>query len=249
MYWENAKNRQKPAYLDLCLETIKRHSPSYEIVVLNEQSVFDYIPDLRQDIGKIRKIAHRADYIRARVIHQLGGIWLDSDIILLQEIEIAEYLNEVDFVGVSEEPGKPAIWFLGANPGNPIIGRWIQGMDRVLDERMGKLLVRIGLRKCRLHWTEIGYDILWPLMADYRYHNLNFEDFAPIRFNHWNQLLQPVGEPEDLISASTVSVMLYNKYMYEPLHNMSREEILQSPLLLGKLFRYSLGITAKSIPT
>ncbi len=241
MYWENARNRRKPAYLDLCLETIKLHSPRYRIVVLNENSVFDFIPDLRRDISRIEQIAHRADYIRARILHEQGGIWLDSDIILLREIEIEAELRQVDLVGVSEEYGKPSIWFLGANPRNPVIAEWIREMDRVLDTRLNRLLVRSRLKKCRLHWTEIGYDILWRLMDGCKYHNLDFKDFAPLRYDEWKRFLQPEGEPEDFLTDSTVAVMLYNKFMSKPLQDLNHDEILHSPTLLGKFFRYSLG--------
>ena len=108
MYWESKEGIIKPAYLELCLETIIKHSPSYKVIVLNEKTVYDYLPNLRNDLNKIEEIAHRADYIRANVIYEYGGIWLDSDVILLKEINIEPYLDKYEYVGSSIEYGKPS---------------------------------------------------------------------------------------------------------------------------------------------
>ena len=136
LYWENKKSIHKPAYLDLCLETIKKHSPNYKVVVLNEKSVHEYLPDLRIDLARIIEVAHKTDYIRARIMYEYGGIWLDSDIILLKEIEVERYLEKYEYVGSSYEFGKPSIWFFAARKKCSILKRWIEAMDKKLDRKL-----------------------------------------------------------------------------------------------------------------
>lgn len=238
MYWEDRKGTHRPAYLDLCLETVAKHSPSYEIVVLDEESVLEYLPDLREDIFRTKEIAHRADYIRAKVVHRYGGMWLDSDIILLKEIDIEDALRRYDFVGCGDAYRRPSIWFFAANEGNPVIGEWVNRMDALLDRRRRGLLSRF--RGYRFSWAELGYDILWPLMADYDYYHFEFARFAPVRWDEWEKFLRTDIGIGRIVSDDTMAVMLYNKFMFEPLRGMDRGELMSSDTLLSNLFRLSL---------
>ena len=238
MYWEDKKGDHEPAYLDLCMETVRRHSLDYDIVVLDERSVREHLPGLREDIFRTRELAHRADYIRARMIYEYGGIWLDSDIVLLKEIEVEEALAAYDFVGCGIEYGKPSIWFFAANRGAPVLARWIEGMDEVLKRKRRSPLSLV--RGFRLKWSELGYDILWNLFDDYDYRHYDIRRFAPIRWSDWKEFFRTDLDPHEIVADDTVAVMLYNKFMYEPLRDVSREELLASDTLLGKLFRLSL---------
>ncbi len=238
MYWENRKGVPRPAYLDLCLETIRRHSPSYDLVVLDERSVRDRLPGLREDIFRTREIAHRADYIRAQIVHEYGGIWLDSDIVLLREIDVEGALAAHDFAGCGIEYGKPSIWFFAANKGATVLERWIEGMDEVLD-RKKRNPVHV-IRSYRFKWAGLGYDILWKLLDGYDYHHYGFERFAPIRWDEWEKFFRKDIETREVVDEATIAVMLYNKFMFEPLRHVKREELLASDTLLGKLFRLSL---------
>jgi hypothetical protein len=240
MYWETGKSASRPAYIDLCLETVRRHSPSYEVVLMNRNSVFTYLPDLRRDVFKTAEIAHRADYIRARVVYEYGGIWLDSDVILLSEIDIDSALGKYDFAGCGDTYRRPSIWFFAAKRRNPVLGSWISGMDSLLDRKRRNPLS--FLRPYRFSWSRLGYDILWPLFEGYDYHHFDFRRFAPIRWDAWRNFFRVDLEPGEIIDADTIGVMLYNKFMFEPLSGESREDILNSNILLSKLFRLSLGI-------
>jgi hypothetical protein len=239
MYWEDRKGAHKPAYLDLCLDTVRRHSPSYDVVVLDRETVLERLPGLREDVFRTREIAHRADYIRARIVYEYGGIWLDSDIILLKEIEVERALEKHDFAGCGIEYGKPSIWFFAANKGAPVLGRWIELMDEVLDRKRRSPLS--FFRPYRLGWVELGYDILWGLFEGYDYHHFDFKRFAPVRWDDWETFFSTGVDAAAITDDDTIAVMLYNKFMFDPLKSASREEILASDTLLGKLFRQSLG--------
>lgn len=96
-------------------------------------------------------------------------------------------------------------------------------------------------------WSELGYDILWKLFKRYKffrrydYYHYDFEQFAPIIWNKWNLFFEEDIDPKDIINNDTIAIMLYNKYMFEPLKELNREEILESNTLLGKLFKFSLS--------
>jgi len=238
MYWENRKGSTKPAYLDLCLETIIKHSPHYDVIVLNEKTVFDYLPSLRNDLYKLKEIAHRADYIRASIVYEYGGIWLDSDVILLNEIDTM-YLDKYGYVGCGIEYGKPSIWFFGAWRHSAILREWIHQMNI----KLAKKLHRKWRRSFK--WTELGYDILWKLFKGYDYYNIDFKKFAPIIWSKWEDFFRDDISLDSIIEKDTIAVMLYNKFMFEPLKDTSRTELLNGNTLLSKLFRFSLGEDAK----
>ena len=75
MYWENKQNTKKPPYLDLCFETIKKHNKSYfNVILLNETTVYNYIPDLRTDLDSKLSIQQKTDYIRIKLLYLLSLI-------------------------------------------------------------------------------------------------------------------------------------------------------------------------------
>ena len=75
LYWECKQGCKKPEYLDLCLETIKKHNPDISIYVLDEISVRELLPDLRNDYEfNDLCIAHKTDYIRSRLLYKYGGV-------------------------------------------------------------------------------------------------------------------------------------------------------------------------------
>ncbi|MFT7224033.1 MAG: mannosyltransferase OCH1-like enzyme [Cellvibrionaceae bacterium] len=99
LYWENKRKAKKPEYLELCLQTIMKNSSGYNVNLLDDVSVNDYI-NIPPEILKIKNIAHKADWIRFSLLYEYGGIWLDSDVILLREMaEIIEpYINDHDYL-------------------------------------------------------------------------------------------------------------------------------------------------------
>ena len=51
MYWEDPPGHTRPAYLDLCQDTIRRHlGPSLEFHSLDDTSIFEWLPDLDPSI-------------------------------------------------------------------------------------------------------------------------------------------------------------------------------------------------------
>lgn len=88
-YWETPKNGSRPPYLDLCEETWHRHcGDDFKIVKVTPETVQDYVPDLIPEWRQIPVLAHKADYLRAVLVQRFGGIWLDSDIIVLKNLKV-----------------------------------------------------------------------------------------------------------------------------------------------------------------
>src|SRR5690606_2883659 len=97
---ETKKGSKKPPYIDMCLELFhKKCKNVYDVIILDEKSVYKYLPNLRKDLDKL-PLALKADYIRVALLYKYGGLWLDADTIVITDLhEIKEKLDEGwDFV-------------------------------------------------------------------------------------------------------------------------------------------------------
>ena len=72
LYWETPPGKTRPTYIDLCYDTIKKHcSKNFKVHLLDEKSVYTYLPKLRRDINNLR-IPQKADYIRLALLKKWG---------------------------------------------------------------------------------------------------------------------------------------------------------------------------------
>jgi GR25 family glycosyltransferase involved in LPS biosynthesis len=101
-YWQVKPNSVMPPYIKVCFDTFKKHcEENYEIIILNEKTVYKYLPNLRTDLDQLPSLAHKTDYIRVALLYHYGGLWLDADTIVINDLqEIINKLKEgYDFIG------------------------------------------------------------------------------------------------------------------------------------------------------
>ena len=122
LYWQNKTPESvKPPYLDLCLETVKKHcNDSFEIIVLDDQMIPVVSRSIDPNFVNIEPLAMRADYIRFCLMHEFGGIWLDCDIIVSKNLSfMIEDLKTHNFVAFEhDDPNDISIGIMAANKGN-----------------------------------------------------------------------------------------------------------------------------------
>lgn len=78
MYWENKKGSTVPDCINLCWKTIIANNKNdFQIKILNEQNVNDYLPNLNKNYLRYKEIAHKADYIShsLRFIYSVSSIY------------------------------------------------------------------------------------------------------------------------------------------------------------------------------
>lgn len=126
-YWEGGT---PPLVVQRCVAGWRRLHPHFDIRVLDERSVLQYLPALPTALEGAPP-PKRADWIRLALLLHHGGIWLDASTILTQPLDwvLAEQQRSgADFVGYyldlyTSEPERPVVenWFLAAPPGSPFI--------------------------------------------------------------------------------------------------------------------------------
>ncbi|CAK9055718.1 unnamed protein product [Durusdinium trenchii] len=92
-----------PEYVRLNIESWRRHSHGRcaEPIFLNEKNIHQYIPDLPEEYFKIPYQAARSDVVRYAVIYHNGGIYMDTDFLVQEDLDpVIDVLN-MDLVSYS----------------------------------------------------------------------------------------------------------------------------------------------------
>ncbi len=114
---------EKPAFVQKCIASWKKHLPDYEIKEWNEDN-FD-LSDCKfaSDAYKDRNFAFVSDYVRACVLYNEGGIYFDTDVEVLADFD--RFLDDKFFAGF-EEKAFVGTCVMGAEKGCPIFEEYIE---------------------------------------------------------------------------------------------------------------------------
>ena len=255
MYWENNPNKNKPNYLNLCYQTIvKNCSKNFHINLLNEKSVYNFLPKLRKDLDKFMSIPQKTDYIRLALLNKYGGIWIDSDTIVIKDLyPLYKKLYKFEFIGFgctgykcnTIESGypRPSNWVLISRKGGRLVSECLKEADRIIKNNP-KIL--------RYRYHIIGRILLWNKIDELR------------KTNKWDYLHMPSKCIErDSIGIKYINGRLLsdqdydnkckNKIYFLPIYNtapgfpkwfidMTEKEIIESDMLISKMFKLALKL-------
>ncbi len=125
-----------------CMRTWEQFLPDYDIVEINEESTtyFNFQEELKNNkwfrtVYERKMWAYVADYIRMKTLYDNGGIYFDTDVSVVQNMD--KFLKEPAFVGIqcSTQDGtgdwvEPAI--CGAQKGNKFIEKVVSFYDELI---------------------------------------------------------------------------------------------------------------------
>ncbi len=236
MYWEDAPGRRRPAYLDICLETVQKHAPDGRLRVLGPLDALEVLPETDPSVwARLPDAARRADYLRTRVVHRYGGLWLDFDCMVMRPLQpLIDLLEDHPLVGWGRElTGRFYNNLFAARPGTDFLARWIELQDEVLARTSDWE---------RLEWAALGMSAATRAGRP-PYLNLPLQQVAPILWSDWRKILSPFASPRPIVDRRPHTVMLWNKAMHETMAAIPRSELVSSKMLLSRLFRMSLGLS------
>ena len=144
VYWENKDGKQTPPIIEICLEIMrKRLSNNFNIVKLDQNNINEYIPEINERKHILDKliIAHRVDYYRVLLLNKYGGLYLDADIIVLNDLgDIIDKLRDNDYIGFgctgyrcTNGYGKPSNWAMASKANGIMISRLKNYLENRLD--------------------------------------------------------------------------------------------------------------------
>lgn len=248
LYWEG---NNKPPYIDLCIESIYKHcSKSFDIIFLDDTTIYNYLPEVKNLNFNKLKIAQKVDYYRIALLNKYGGVYMDTDILVLKDpIEITNQLNKYDFVGFGCTGnvckygyGKPSNWILCSKK-NTIL------MKNILNNYLNKLN-EINNNNREIDYHEFGKYIIWEeldklIKTGYTYyHYPNTVDGTRDKNGDWVTMGRlfsdkyiEYDDPNNLLM-----VVLYNSDLDDfdkKYRNMSKEELLKTNINFVKYYNKS----------
>lgn len=112
-YWD----KDPPEAVKLSIQSWKTFCPDYTILILNKDTVGNFISsEILEHVAK-RSVQMQADYIRIYLLNTFGGIWIDASIIMFQPIDKWLQTEDIDFSGFY-------IGSLTTNPEYKVIENW-----------------------------------------------------------------------------------------------------------------------------
>ncbi|NDP23060.1 MAG: mannosyltransferase [Paludibacter sp.] len=101
-----------------CISSWKKQCPDFQIIEWNETNAEQYSNSFYKNALRKKKYAFAADYIRTSVLFEQGGIYLDTDMLLLKPIN--DLLDYNFFIG-DEVLERVNFAFFGAKKEHPFL--------------------------------------------------------------------------------------------------------------------------------
>lgn len=121
-------NNPKPKDIKKCMKTWKKHLKDYKIIEWNESNFDISSHPFVKKTYEAKKWAYVSDYIRMYAIYNYGGIYLDTDVLVLENFD--KFLNNKVFVGFERE-NYPFTAVFGAEKKNKFIKKLLDYYDNL----------------------------------------------------------------------------------------------------------------------
>mmetsp|Transcript_3793 Transcript_3793/g.11118 ORF Transcript_3793/g.11118 Transcript_3793/m.11118 type:complete len:518 (+) Transcript_3793:33-1586(+) len=131
-----------PLFARLNLESWRRHSHQlcHEPILVTTKNVKAYIPDMPDEFFRLPYVAAKSDAVRYGLLYHHGGIYLDSDFIVVEDIdEIINRTMSTDLVSYAQTG--PSTCQNGVFSSNFMAGRKGSIVHREVWEEQKKLMV------------------------------------------------------------------------------------------------------------
>ena len=182
VYWENKNGKQTPPIIELCLEIMrKRLSNNFRMIKLDQNNINEYIPEIKERKHILDKliIAHRVDYYRVLLLNKYGGLYLDADIIILNDLrDIIDKLRDNDYIGFgctgyrcTNGYGKPSNWAMASKANGIMISRLKKYLEKTLD----------SITEDKIDYHTFGKLAIWKILDElinnenYKYYHYDSE--------------------------------------------------------------------------
>ncbi len=109
---------EKPKLFQQCLESWKRYCPDFEIKEWNETNFFDTQHPFYKNALRKKYYAFVSDFVRTSVLLEEGGVYMDTDMLLVKPID--DLLSNKFVIG-EEEKGRVNFAFFAAQKGTRLV--------------------------------------------------------------------------------------------------------------------------------
>ena len=202
---------------------------NYNIHLINKDNIKKYIKDLPDYFYDLQP-AHQADFVRVSVICNFGGIWLDSDTLVMDNLKtLFDIIKNKDGFFILQNNDILFNGVFGSKPNTLLMIEWKNRIIQILNEK-----------KNTISWTEIGNNLLENIKSenpDYYNNYQIFEGLDNLYPVNWNNCVEEfINKPYDnykLIEKQYQPLIILVNSVYKELENKSEDEILNGNIPLN----------------
>lgn len=207
---------------------------NYTVNLITDENVKEYI-QIPENFYSNR-VEHRADYIRVKVVLKYGGIWLDSDTLVMSDLsELFKILEIKDGFFIREENIKICNGVFGANANSEIMKMWSDKVEEAISSKANK------------EWTTFGSKILnqKPFLEEIAKKSKVFDGLDTMYPAGWKECPRLfLGKGEDLqkkLQKEFQPLIILVNSVYRELENKTEKEIIEMSTPLSFFIKKSLG--------
>lgn len=214
-----------PPVISLCQQALLRHNPTARILT-PEYWTTEYVGDIPADLILSQTHEQQSNILRAHLLLQFGGLWLDADFVTLRSLEgLAPLVDGGTFLAYPQcEQICSAL--IGCNAGHPVAVEYWRRIREYLVG--GKKIVR---------W-EIGPNMLRASMAACGWRDVVLLPTCEVHPLHWK-------DPKKISDGATVDFSSMWGFMFthdSDFGAQTADEILAGKSTIAAALRYSFGI-------
>ena len=215
----------------------------YNLILITDKNICDYIDNIPTYFYDLCP-AHQADFVRVHVICDYGGIWLDSDTLVLDSLDsLFDIIDNNDGFYIRENNN--ILWngIFGSKKKTSLMKEWKIKLRSVLD-----------MKKNRIDWSEIGSTMLESLNSSLFKNYKIFQGLNNMYPVNWNNCLaefitKPYDNYKNIIRDYQPLVVLVQS-IYQELENKSEYEILNGTMPINYFINKSfenMGISKNKL--
>ena len=179
-YWED--NGQTPEIIIKIIHLIKKYLTNY--VIVNNKTIHKYISVV--DTSHLEHIAQKVDYYRAKLLYTYGGIWLDMDTIILDNLDyLYKELQKSDkevMISISElTSSQPnvCLQYLISKPKSTIFKMWYESMETVILDKQNIPYAMFGYQLATIINEQHLVDTILPFPNNitFRFGGRNYQKY------------------------------------------------------------------------
>lgn len=210
----------------------------YKVNLITPQNIQNYVKDIPYFFNKLCP-AHQADFVRVNVICDNGGIWLDSDTLVMDSLDsLFDILEKNDGFFIKENNVSLCSGVFGSKKNTRLMIHWKKKMMEILYHK-----------KNYIRWTEIGSAILKDIEFKFSHLLQNFkilnglDNVYPV---NWNQCVtefidKPYDNYKTLVRNYQPLIILVNS-VYKKMETMSKEDFFSDRIPLNYFMYKSFSL-------
>lgn len=239
LYW----NGHEPSLITLLRKIIINHSNhgrSYKVNLINSGNLHEYIKTIPDYFEKLQEV-HKADFIRVNVLCERGGIWLDSDTLVMNNLQpLFKIIREQDGFFILENNTKLCNGVFGTKPNTEFMLAWRNSMHELLTQNF-----HIG-------WNEIGSSMIEKIrsqspdiLKNYKIFN-GLDNMYPVNWKNCvtEYIDKPYENYKTLVRPFQPLIILVGD-VYRKLNKYTQREIIDGNMPLSYFINKSLNSESK----